>query len=122
VLGDASAGALIVAGPLVRLACERHLRDREVAARTGGHPGGWWFDDGAADFIIQYFETVLRLPDMKDVETGDHLPFLLEPAQDFMVGSIFGWKGRDGYRRFREAYIEIGKGNGKTPLFAGIGL
>jgi phage terminase large subunit-like protein len=121
VLGDESAGVPIVAGPFVRLACERHLRDRTTAAGPGGHPGGWWFDHGAADFVIQFFETVLRLPDMKD-EDGEHLPFLLESSQDFIIGSIFGWKGRDGYRRFREGYIEIGKGNGKTPLFAGIGL
>jgi hypothetical protein len=30
--------------------------------------------------------------------------------------------GKDGSRRFRTAYIEIGKGGGKTPLAAGIGL
>lgn len=111
-----------MAGPLVRLACERHLKDRELAAQPSKHPRGWWFDEGAADFVIQYFETVLRLPDMKDEETGEHLPFLLQPAQDFIAGSIFGWKGADSYRRFREGYIEMGKGNGKTPLFAGFGL
>ena len=50
------------------------------------------------------------------------MPFLLQPQQDFLVGSIFGWIGADGWRRFREAYIETGKGSGKTPLLAGIGL
>src|SRR5678815_2801792 len=33
-----------------------------------------------------------------------------------------GWKAADGHRRFRVAYIEQGKGNGKSPLAAGIGL
>jgi len=40
----------------------------------------------------------------------------------FIVGSLFGWRGLDGWRRFRVAYIEKPKGNGKSPLAAGIGL
>ena len=39
---------------------------------------------------------------------------MLEPWQQFIVGSLFGWKEKDGFRRFRTAYIEIGKGNGKA--------
>lgn len=49
-------------------------------------------------------------------------PFLLQPWQQFIVGSLFGWKGEDGFRRFRNAYVEVGKGNGKSPMAAGIGL
>src|SRR6185295_18820832 len=52
----------------------------------------------------------------------EDLPFHLAPAQAFIVGSIFGWKRLDGTRRFRRAYIEQGKGNGKSPLAGGIGL
>jgi phage terminase large subunit-like protein len=114
VLGDRTAGEPIVAGPLVRAACERHLRDRKGIA-------GFWFDAEAADHIISFFEHVLVLPDMLN-EDGQPLPFLLQPFQVFIVGSLFGWRKTDGSRRFREAYIEIGKGNGKTPLCAGIGL
>jgi phage terminase large subunit-like protein len=33
-----------------------------------------------------------------------------------------GWQRLDGTRRFRRAYIEQGKGNGKSPLAGGIGL
>jgi len=113
VLGDTRAGTQIVAGPLVRLACERHLRDR-LEAR-------WTWSAAHADLAINYFETVLRLPDTQDAQ-GHPRPFLLAPAQVFIVGSIMGWLGPDGYRRIREAYIEMGKGNGKTPLFAGLGL
>lgn len=49
-------------------------------------------------------------------------PFALHPSQEFIVGSLFGWKRPDGTRRFRRAYIEIAKGNGKSPLMAGIGM
>lgn len=52
----------------------------------------------------------------------DGAKFNLEPAQKFIVGCIFGWKKKNGFRRFRRAYIEIAKGSGKTPMAAGIGL
>ena len=114
----------IVAGPLVRLACDRHLKERRASLKRAGHPRGFWFDDAAADHIIAFFETVLRLPDTLD-EHGEPIPFLLTPANTFIVGSLFGWKlaERDGgWRRYRESYTEEGKGNAKTPLAAGIGL
>lgn len=79
---------------------------------------------------IGFFEDVLRLPaSEKDEVSGEEIvdfegarPFLLHPSQKFIVGSLFGWYNADGTRRFRVAYIEIGKGNGKSPLAAGIGL
>ena len=49
-------------------------------------------------------------------------PFLLHPSQAFRIGSLFGWKKSDGTRRFRRFYDEEGKGSGKSPLMAGIGL
>lgn len=97
----------IVAGRLVRLACARHLKDLD---RTDIH-----FDDTDAAIAIEFFQDVLRLPE------GDR-PFLLAPWQKFIVGSLFGWKSGDGARRFRTAYCEAGKGSGKSPLAAGIGL
>lgn len=102
-----------VAGPLVRLACERHLRDLEE-----GPARGLKWDLAAAEHAIGFFYDVLRLAG------GEHEghPFELHPSQKFIVGSLFGWKAPDGHRRFRVAYIEQGKGNGKTPLAAGIGL
>jgi len=117
VLSDRTAGALIVAGLFVRLACERHLRDR---ARAAGDPTGWRFSEPAADVVIGFYEGVLKLPGTLD-DAGEPKPFLLEPALTFIVGQL-GWLGADGYRRFRDMYIEMGKGNGKTPLLAGLGL
>lgn len=113
VLGDRRAGEPIVAGPLVRLACERHLRDRSESI--------WTWSAAHADLAINYFETVLRLPDTQDA-SGNAKSFALAPAQVFIIGSLMGWLGPDGYRRFREGYVEMGKGNGKTPLLAGLGL
>jgi phage terminase large subunit-like protein len=102
-----------VAGPHVRNACKRHLKDLEDGHRRGLH-----FDGAAADHAIGFFEEMLRLSGGQ----FDGIPFKLDPSQAFKVGSIFGWKRADGTRRFRRVYIEEGKGNGKSPLAAGIGL
>lgn len=103
----------IVAGPHVRNACRRHLRDIEV-----GHERGLWFDRAAAASGFEYFETVLRLSEGQ----FEGQAFKLEPSQAFIVGSLLGWKREDGTRRFRRAYVEQGKGNGKSPIAAGLGL
>lgn len=102
----------VVAGRLVRLACERHLRDLvEGAAR------GLRWDLSAALHAIEFFK-YLHLAE------GEHAGKVFEPQpfQKFIVGSLFGWKGPDGFRRFRTAYVEQAKGNGKSPTAAGIGL
>lgn len=110
----------ILAGPLVRLACQRHFRDRERAAA-----GGWYrFSEAHADQILDFFEGVLRLPDLVD-ETGEPQAFRLDVGTQFwafVLGSGFGWIDSRGYRRFREWYIEAGKGTAKTPVLAGVGL
>jgi phage terminase large subunit-like protein len=101
----------IIAGPHVRNACRRHLADLE---RTDGV----WFDPEAAEESFAYFENVLKLSEGQ----FEGQPFILHESQAFIVGSLFGWKREDGRRRFRRAYIEQGKGNGKSPLAGGIGL
>lgn len=110
---EAVAAGEVVAGPHVRNACKRHLRDLET-----GHERGLWFDYAAADEAFAYFETVLKLSEGQ----FEGQPFVLHESQAFIVGSIFGWKRADGRRRFRRAYVEQGKGNGKSPLAGGIGL
>ena len=99
----------IIAGPLVRLACQRHLRDLERDELQ--------FDRKRAARAIGFFRDVLRL----NGGEFEGRPFALEPWQAFIVGSLFGWVADDDTRRFRVAYVEIAKGNGKSPLAAGIG-
>lgn len=102
-----------IAGRLVRLACERHLRD----LKEGPKRGLKW-DRELAEFTIGFFPDVLRLV---GGESEGH-PFVLSPWQAFIIGSLFGWVRADGFRRYRTAYIETAKGNGKSPLAAGIGI
>ncbi|EPC7356311.1 terminase large subunit [Klebsiella variicola] len=102
-----------LAGPDIRNDCQRHLRDLESCHARGLH-----WDVEAAQRSIDYFAKVLKL------NGGDFegAPFVLLPWQCFIVGSIFGWKNARGFRRFRMVYVESGKGSGKSPLSAGIGL
>lgn len=102
-----------IAGPHVRAACQRHLNDL-----LDGHERGIYFDKTAALRAIGYYRDVLRL----NGGEFEGLPFELLDWQQFVVGSLFGWKSDDGYRRFRVAYVETAKGSGKSPLAAGVGM
>lgn len=103
----------VIAGRLVQRACERHLQDLATASGRGLR-----WDVGAVARVIEYFSAVLRL------NGGEHegKPFVPSDWQCFILGSLFGWLNADGYRRYRVAYVEVAKGNGKSPLGAGIGL
>ena len=102
----------IVAGPHVRAACARHVRDLDEAPARGLT----WSLPQARD-AIAFFAEVLHL----NGGQFEGRPFVLQPWQAFVVGCLFGWL-RDDVRRFRVAYVETGKGSGKSPLAAGIGL
>lgn len=107
----------IVAGPHVRNACRRHLDDLK-----NGPARGLIWDVAAANRFIGYCRDVLRL----NGGQFEGKPFILQPSQAFIAGSIFGWKRTNDegkiVRRFRRAYIEQAKGQGKSPLAGAIGL
>lgn len=96
----------------VRLAVRRYYADLDRALERG-----WHFDRRAALRAIGFIE---RLKHTKSEWAGRR--FRLEPWQHFVLWNIFGWKNADGTRRFRYAYIEIARKNGKTALSAGVGL
>lgn len=103
----------IIAGPHVKSACERHLRDLKQAPERG-----FFFDLDKANRAIGFFKDVLKL----NGGQYEGQAYELLPWQLFIVGSLFGWVDANGLRRFRIAYIETAKGSGKSPLAAGIGL
>lgn len=77
------------------------------------------FSDKAADLAVKFFHTKLRHV------TGTGFagkPFRLEDWQEKIVRDLFGWKRPDGTRRYRTAYIEIPRKNGKTTMAAGLAL
>lgn len=117
----------VVASRLVRLACARHLKDIETAAETGLQ---WDVDESEA--VIDFFADVLCLPEEVDANDDaidpdaspeDGKPFILQPWQQFIVGSLMGWwvvRTGKRRRRFTTGYIETAKGTGKSPLCAGL--
>lgn len=101
----------------VRLACQRHLDDLEHGAERGLR-----FNDEEASLTLDFYPRFLRL----EAEAPEGIRFDLLPWQAFVVGSLEGWQvlDEDGVwvRRFRNAFVETGKGSGKTPMLAGFGL
>ena len=99
----------IIAGPYVRAACQRHLSDLKRKDLR------WDLD--AADHAIGFFKDVLKLAGGE----FEGKPFNLLPWECFVIGSIFGWKKKNGHRRFGVAFVETAKGSGKSPVAAGVG-
>jgi phage terminase large subunit-like protein len=103
----------------VRLACQRHandLRKSDEQWRAGTIPD-IWFDQESADHAIDFFAFLKH-----SKGRWSKARFDLSPWQQFIVGSLFGWRRADGTRRFRIAFVEVPRKNGKTTLAAGIGL
>lgn len=109
----------VVAGPHVRNACQRHLNDLE----RGPARGLVWHPE-EVERVLSFFESVLTV-EVEHTENGETVseavPFQVHESQAFILGSLFGWRNANGHRRFRRAYVEQAKGNGKSPLAAGIG-
>ena len=102
----------IAAGKMLQQAVARYLDDMEHAKERG-----LVFDRAAAEYVIGFFGFLRH---SKGEWAGES--FTLEPWQQFIVWNLFGWKRADGTRRFRTAYVEVPRKNGKTTLIAGIGL
>jgi phage terminase large subunit-like protein len=102
----------IIAGKLVKLACQRHLDDL-----VNGKARGLIWDADAARHAIAFFSHLRH-------STGEwaNQPFELQPWQSFVIGSIYGWKRKDGLRRFRTSYVEVARKNGKSVMLAGTAL
>ncbi|HEG43233.1 MAG TPA: terminase large subunit [Phycisphaerales bacterium] len=94
------------------LAVERQRRD--MLTRDGIDLD---FDAAAAQLAIDFIE---NLTHSKGQWAGQKL--LLAPWQKFICWCIFGWKKQDGSRRFRIAYNEVARKNGKSTFAAAIGL
>jgi phage terminase large subunit-like protein len=81
--------------------------------------GEFWFDEEAADRAETFFPRFLV--HIKGEWAGQ--PFVLEPWQrDGIVRPLFGWKRKDGTRRYRTVYVEVPRKQGKSTVAAGIAL
>ena len=103
----------IPAGKYHRLACARHLRDREREA-TADFP--YRFDASKADRFVRFAGKLRHYKGEWGPQRGQlgHL-IVLQPWQQFRLGSLFGWVHVEtGFRRFTTAYNEVPRKNGKT--------
>lgn len=78
----------------------------------------WRFDAERAAAAVEWFPSCLVF--IEGARANE--PFVLEDWQAAIVGNLFGWVDENGLRRYREAFVGVGRKNGKTPLAAGIAL
>lgn len=102
----------VVVGRLVRLAVERHVRDLET-----GRDRGLWFDFEAAQAVLDFCNLVHH-------SKGQWAGRVFEPEdwQAFFFWCLFGWQTAAGWRRYREALLEVAKKNGKSFMAAVVAL
>ena len=78
----------------------------------------FYFDKEAASKAIGFIETFCT--HTKGELAGT--PLFLEDWQKKIIGDLFGWKQENGLRKYRTAFIEVPRKNGKSTLCAAIGL
>ena len=102
---DGVLSGTVVAGQDIRKAIERHVADLK---RTDIR-----FDPDAGQYVIDFCEEFC-------IPSASATPMVLMPWERAFIFILYGWKRLDGTRRFRRAYLEIAKKNGKTGLAAAL--
>lgn len=96
----------IIAGELVKAACERHIKDVEKSEQALYK---YYFDVAEAERILEFAETLTI------AEGEEEQAVILFPFQCFILGNLNGWRTKEGnYRRFRTSYVQLGRQNGKS--------
>lgn len=94
-----------ITGKFIKQAVQRHLNDLNNDELL--------FDRDFAQIVVDFCEMCRHWKG-----TMSEQRITLENWQVFYVASIFGWRNKNGLRRFRESYLEIARKNGKTTLLA----
>ena len=94
-----------------RLAAKRHISDLK---RRGW---GYEFDNWHADDVCAFIEALPHVEGKWDTPN-----ITLEPWQVFLLAVVFGWRRKEGGRRFNTAYVELGRKNGKSCISSGVAL
>lgn len=97
------------AGRWHRASCARHLADLE-RAQAGAFPYEW-----RPDLAAKFFTFCRLLRHYKGEWGGQRI--VLEPWQQFVLGSVLGWVQRGTrWRRFRNSFVELPRGQGKSTM------
>ena len=93
-----------ICGRSERLAAERHINDMKNKSSE------WIFDVAEAERHIDIANTLT-------IGEGEAHALKTRGFQNFIIGSLFGWRRkRSDIRRFREAYVQVARQNGKSFL------
>lgn len=102
----------IISGKRRKQACQRFIDELEKSAVDPSYP--WGFSIERAYRPIEFIERFLT-PTKSTYTRMELLPW-----QHFVEANMYGWISRKtGYRRFREALVIVGQGNGKSTMIAG---
>ena len=88
------------------------MTKRRTSSRTE-----FWFDEAAASRAVEFFSKCLT--HTKGEWAGKPL-HLAEWQAEKIIRPLFGWKRKDGTRKYRTAFIMIPRKAGKSTLAAGI--
>ena len=106
----------IIAGPYVRMACERFIRDLDRAENDPDCP--FYFDEETAQKSYTFIENHCVIP---VGQTDKEAPFILFGWHKFVLDNLFGFKFKhDDSYRFKTAYLETGRGAAKSSFGAAI--
>jgi len=101
---------VVPAGKWLRKACQRHLSDLKANSE-------WIFRPELANKAFGIFGMFRHYKGRE--WAGQRIR--LEPWQQFIIGSLMGWvHHKTGLRRFRNAFVELPRGNGKSTIAGGL--
>lgn len=107
-IDDVTNGKIVVCD-LIKRAVDRHLADIKSSDK-------YFFSEAHASRALAFFSLLRHT---KGAAAGKR--FQMQPNQAFIIACLFGWLRKDnGKRRFRKAYIEVARKNGKSELAAGV--
>ena len=111
---DAVLSGKVLTCKYVRLAVERQVRDLE---RQESEDFPYYFDAQKAGLTLATVKLLRH-------NSGEWMkkPFQLQDFQAFRFAVLFGWMRKDNHkRRFRRAYIEVARKQGKSEEAAAVG-
>ena len=111
-------GSRRVLGKFELLCYERQIADLRLARAPGGHPRGLIWSRAHGQRVVDFIERYCS--HYKGEWAGR--PLILAKWQRRLLRMIFGWYRADGTRRYRSAYVEVPRKNGKSTLAAGCAL
>lgn len=91
----------------IKLACFRHLRDLQ---RQNTNEFPYHYDMDKANHLLKFAAIC------PNVDTGE--PTKLMSWQKFIFCQLFGWRDKEGHKRYTRGIVSVSRGQGKTYLMA----